>query len=67
MNIWMWGYGRGSQRMVSITEAERIRSMNISKRAGLGQQRQVGSDTAKLLLLKAEHSEALVMISYLIS
>ena len=29
VNIWMWRYGRGSPRMVSIAEAERIRKERI--------------------------------------
>jgi hypothetical protein len=28
-NIWMWRYGRGRPRMVSIAEAERIRSERL--------------------------------------
>ncbi len=31
MNIWMWRYGRGSPRMVSIAEAERIRPERLSE------------------------------------
>jgi hypothetical protein len=30
-HIWMWQYGRGSPRMVSIAEAERIRREHISE------------------------------------
>ena len=30
-NIWMWHYGRGRPRMVSIAEAERIRSERVSE------------------------------------
>jgi hypothetical protein len=29
-NIWMWRYGRGRPRMVSIAEAERIRAERLS-------------------------------------
>jgi hypothetical protein len=29
VNIWMWRYGRGRPRMVSIAEAERIRSERL--------------------------------------
>jgi hypothetical protein len=32
VNIWMWRYGRGRPRMVSIAKAERIRRMCISER-----------------------------------
>ncbi len=60
--------------MLSIAEAERIRHMSISKsRTRPEQQRLVGSNTARLLLqpmlprVAAESSEALVMISYLMS
>jgi hypothetical protein len=31
VNIWMWRYGRGRPRMVSIAEAERIRSERVSE------------------------------------
>jgi hypothetical protein len=31
LNIWTWRYGRGHPRMVSIAEAERIRSERISE------------------------------------
>ena len=31
VNIWMWHYGRGSSRMVSIAEAERIRAERLSE------------------------------------
>ena len=31
MNIWMWRYGRGHSRMVSIAEAERIRAERLSE------------------------------------
>jgi hypothetical protein len=31
VNIWMWHYGRGRPRMVSIAEAERIRSERLSE------------------------------------
>jgi hypothetical protein len=31
VNIWMWRYGRGRPRMVSIVEAERIRAERISE------------------------------------
>ena len=31
VNIWMWRYGRGHPRMVSIAEAERIRSERVSE------------------------------------
>ena len=31
VNIWMWHYGRGRPRMVSIAEAERIRKERISE------------------------------------
>jgi len=31
VNIWMWRYGRGRPRMVSIVEAERIRSERLSE------------------------------------
>ena len=31
VNIWMWRDGRGCPRMVSITEAERIRSERVSE------------------------------------
>ena len=31
VNIWMWRYGRGRPRMVSIAEAERIRKERISE------------------------------------
>ena len=31
VNIWMWRYGRGSPRMVSIAEAERIRRERVSE------------------------------------
>ena len=31
VNFWMWRYGRGSPRMVSITEAERIRAERLSE------------------------------------
>ncbi len=30
VSIWIWRYGRGSSRMVSIVEAERIRRERIS-------------------------------------
>jgi hypothetical protein len=30
VNIWMWRYGRGRSRMVSIAEAERIRSERLT-------------------------------------
>jgi hypothetical protein len=39
VNIWMWSYCRGLPRIVSIAEAERIRS-SVSERAGLGSGRQ---------------------------
>ncbi len=31
VNIWTWRYGRGRSRMVSIAEAERIRSERVSE------------------------------------
>ena len=31
VNIWMWRYGRGRPRMVSIAEAERIRAERLSE------------------------------------
>ena len=31
VNIWMWRYGRGRSRMVSIAEAERIRAEWLSE------------------------------------
>ena len=31
VNIWMWRYGRGRTRMVSIAEAERIRAERLSE------------------------------------
>ena len=31
VNVWMWRYGRGSPRMVYITEAERIRAERLSE------------------------------------
>jgi hypothetical protein len=31
LNIWTWHYGRGRPRMVSIVEAERIRSERVSE------------------------------------
>jgi hypothetical protein len=31
VNIWTWRYGRGRHRMVSIAEAERIRSERVSE------------------------------------
>ncbi len=31
MNIWMWRYGWGRSSMVSIAEAERIRSERVSE------------------------------------
>jgi hypothetical protein len=31
VNTWMWRYGRGHPRMVSIAEAERIRHKRISE------------------------------------
>ena len=31
VNIWMWRYGRGLSRMVSIAEAERIRAERLSE------------------------------------
>ena len=31
VHIWMWCYGRGRARMVSIAEAERIRSERLSE------------------------------------
>ena len=43
VNIWMWRYGRGHPRMVSIAEAERIRRERISEsriRAGETRKRQ---------------------------
>ncbi len=30
VNVWMWRYGRGRSRMVSIDEAERIRTDRLS-------------------------------------
>ncbi len=71
VNIWMWRYGRGRSRMVSIAEDERIRS--VSARAGSGRPQRRGSVAARPLqqwgLPKAaagriEHRS---MISYVIS
>ena len=71
VNIWMWRYGRGRSRMVSIAEAERIRSERLSE-SRLGRQRR-GSITArqrqqlglpKAVVGRIEHRS---MISYVIS
>jgi hypothetical protein len=50
VNIWMWHYGCGRPRMVSIAEDERIRSQRLilSVRAGSGRQR-LGSVTERPL------------------
>jgi hypothetical protein len=65
----LWHYGRGSPRMVSIAEAERIRSERISEsrtRAGETRKRcsEAGAAAVLLVLLRvaAERSEVLGMI-----
>ncbi len=68
VNIWMWRYGRGRSRMVSIVEAERIRSERVST----GRQRR-GSVAARPLPQRrlpkaaAGRIEHWSMISYVIS
>ncbi len=49
VKIWTWRYGRGRLRMVSITEAERIRSERVSEiriRAAETRKRHTGSEQA---------------------
>ena len=47
VNIWMWRYGRGHPRMVSIAEAERIRRERISEsRIKAGETRKRHSEAA---------------------
>jgi hypothetical protein len=48
VNIWMWRYGPGRPQMVSIAEAERIRSKRISE-----SRTRRGSNTARPLLQPA--------------
>ena len=48
VNIWMWRYGRGRPRMVSIAEAERIRSERVSEsRIRAAETRKSHSDAAE--------------------
>ncbi len=47
VNIWMWSYCRGSPRMVSITEAERIRRTRFREsRIRAGETRKLRSEAA---------------------
>jgi hypothetical protein len=49
VNIWMWRYGRGSSRMMSIAETERIMRESISEsriRAGDSETRKRRSEAA---------------------
>ena len=55
VNIWMWLYGRGHPRMVSIAEAERIRRKRISKsRIKAGETRKRRSEAAAAAVGAAE-------------
>ena len=56
VNIWMWRYGRGLSRMVSIAEAERIRIERVSE-----------SRQRRLPKAAAGRIEHWPMISYVIS
>ena len=47
VNIWMWRYGRGSPRMLSIAEAERIRAERLREiRVGVADTKRRRSEDA---------------------
>ncbi len=47
VNIWMWRYGRGRPRMISIAEAERIRAERLSEsRTRVAETRKRSSEAA---------------------